>query len=225
MTDPGSFSQDWKPRPDPTARTTEDLIRALGAERDYTNGKLEVIGERFRGIDRATELLNEQVNRTPTEIQKQIAHLREVFDTKFSGYDAQISLRDESTKREKADAALALRAAFDAQKESAAEQNKSNTLAIDKAAQGQKETVSNLEQVVSALNKTLTDKVDDLKTSLAEVRTEIAQIRYLKLGAGEQRAETSNAAAVSRDSQRTVIALLGLVLTVVLFAFGYIVTH
>lgn len=44
------------PIPDPTTMTTEQLMRALKSEREYTDGKIEVLQERLRGMDRAAEI-------------------------------------------------------------------------------------------------------------------------------------------------------------------------
>lgn len=73
------------PVPDPTLLTTEQLLRAVAAERDYTDGQIAKLEERLHAIDRATELLNETVNRTPTEIQKEVAHLRELMAKEIDG--------------------------------------------------------------------------------------------------------------------------------------------
>lgn len=66
MTNPGGANvADPHDRPDPTVLTTQQMTRAVNAERDYVNGQLEVLRERLTGIDRATVVLNETVNRTP----------------------------------------------------------------------------------------------------------------------------------------------------------------
>lgn len=79
---------DWTPRPDPTLLTTAQLRQELGALR-------EIIESRLDGMDRATELLSETVNRTPTVIQTEISHVRELDSERFSG----VSQRFQASER------------------------------------------------------------------------------------------------------------------------------
>lgn len=72
---PPGQQRDWRPIPDPTSLTTEQLRRELSALR-------EILTARLDGMDRATALLDETVNRTPTEIQTQIAHLKELLESR-----------------------------------------------------------------------------------------------------------------------------------------------
>ena len=74
--DPRDGHGDWRPVPDPTALTTDQLRRELSALR-------EIITARLDGYDRATEVLSETVNRTPTVIQTEISHLRELMETRI----------------------------------------------------------------------------------------------------------------------------------------------
>src|SRR6185437_13512206 len=73
---------DWRPVPDPTTLTTEQLRRELSALR-------EILTARLDGMDRATLLLSETVNRTPTQIQTEIAHVRERMQETLSGLGGQ----------------------------------------------------------------------------------------------------------------------------------------
>ena len=76
--DPRAGHSGWTPVPDPTALTTEQLRREL-------SGLREILTARLDGMDRATALLSETVNRTPTVIQTEISHLRELIDEKVIG--------------------------------------------------------------------------------------------------------------------------------------------
>jgi hypothetical protein len=49
------------------------------------SGLREILTARLDGMDRATALLSETVNRTPTVIQTEISHLRELIDEKVIG--------------------------------------------------------------------------------------------------------------------------------------------
>jgi hypothetical protein len=78
------------PSIDPTVLTTAQLDRGLKSERDFVEGKIAVLEERLNAIDRATRLLNETVNRTPTEIQKEVSHLRELMSKEIDGIRAEL---------------------------------------------------------------------------------------------------------------------------------------
>jgi uncharacterized protein YoxC len=165
-----------KPVPDPTSLTTAQLDRAIESERDYVNAQLDVLRERLDGIDRATRLLNETVNRVPTDVQKEVAHLRELSDEKFDSIAKQFRERDSRSERESRDNKVAVDAAFAAQKEAAAEQNKSNTLAITKSEVATSETISKLAELFKTETKGLADK-------LADLRRDIDRIENRKVGA------------------------------------------
>jgi hypothetical protein len=64
----------------PTGLTTEAIDRAVKAERDYVDGRIEVLEARLDGIDEATKVLHETVTRIPTDVQREVAHIRELID-------------------------------------------------------------------------------------------------------------------------------------------------
>lgn len=96
--EPGG-QQEWRPFPDPTLLTTQQLLRELASLR-------ELFDARLGGMDRATVLLSETVNRTPTVIQTEISHLRELLGQRM---DAMQNLLDEryTTQTKALDAAFA----------------------------------------------------------------------------------------------------------------------
>ena len=74
--DPNAVSE-LLPRPDPSRLTTDQLRRELSALR-------EILTARLDAMDTATALLSETVNRTPTQIQTEIAHVRELMTEKLT---------------------------------------------------------------------------------------------------------------------------------------------
>jgi hypothetical protein len=48
-------SSGWIPRPDPTALTTEQLVRAVSAERDYVDGQVSLVAEKLAALDRLVQ--------------------------------------------------------------------------------------------------------------------------------------------------------------------------
>lgn len=162
---------DNPPVPDPTVLTTEQLIRAVQGERDYVDGKVELLVERLRGIDIATKLLNETVNRVPTETQTSVGRLQDLTDEKFRSVSLQFKERDTRSERESRDNKVAVDAAFAAQKEAASEKDKANTLAITKSEVGTLETINKLERLFTTKNDGLSDKIDDLKDRIGRLES------------------------------------------------------
>jgi hypothetical protein len=157
---------DQPPVPDPTILTTEQLLRAVGSERDYVDGRIAVLEMRLDAIDTATRLLNETVNRVPTETQTVVGSLRELIDEKFQSVALQFAERDTRQERESRDNKVAVDAAFAAQKEAAAKQDESNAKAIDKSESATTETIAKLSELVKSNIDALRDKIDDLTRRL-----------------------------------------------------------
>src|SRR6202034_938167 len=99
----GAGGGDWLPRPDPTTLTTAQLLRELGALR-------ELVFTRLDAMDKATALLSETVNLTPTVIQTEVRHALELTDGRFAGIGRQFEERDTRTEQ----AAKASKEALDA---------------------------------------------------------------------------------------------------------------
>jgi len=79
-----------RPVPDPTVLTTDAVNQAISIARAYTDGVVAVLTERLDGIDRATILLNETVTRVPTDVQREVGHLKELTDQRFLHAEALI---------------------------------------------------------------------------------------------------------------------------------------
>jgi len=134
MSDERDNADEWKPRPDPTRLTTDQLRRELGA----LNEKL---GTRLDAMDKATSLLQENQTRVPTEIDKQIMHLKELHDEKFKRVDVQFTDRD-----------VALQAALSAAKE-----------AVEKQTQWFAESIRESKTATGTQLSSLDGKIEDLK--------------------------------------------------------------
>ena len=198
----------WTPRPDPTLLTTEQMERGDKAERDYVDGLFAVLNERLRGIDTATIVLNEIVTRVPTEVQKEVLHLRELVEEKFDSVGTQFKERDTRSERESRDNEIRVNAAFAAADKAADERNKSNGLAIDKAQATTAEAISKLAELFRTSISAQGDKIDDLKDRLSELSDRVGRIESTKAGATEQ----------ARKAEVTFGQLLGAVGTVLAVA-------
>jgi len=189
---------DTTPVPDPTILTTEALARGLSAERDYVDGQISILEQRLDAIDKATELLNETVNRVPTDVQQAVGNLRELVEEQLKSVQTQFRERDTRQERESRDNKLAVDAAFAAQEKQAAAQNKSNAEAQTKSEAAIKESIDKQSELFQTTTKAITDKVDDLKdttardlaaaaSSRADLSTRITALEQQKVGAGESR--------------------------------------
>jgi hypothetical protein len=195
VTDGAPRAGDWRPVPDPTVLTTAQLLREQTALR-------ELIETRLDGMDTATTLLSETVNRTPTIIQTEIAHVRELMagelsrmtqisEERLKGIELQFTERDVRTEQAAKAGKDALDAALKSQKELVAQQNEANRAEAAK-------TESNFAKLIEAQSA----RTDELKERI-------------------DRGEGSTAgAAGTRTEQRlnlnTVIAAVALLLSAVI---------
>jgi hypothetical protein len=163
---PANVNETSLPVPDPSERSSQEVRAASAAERDYTDGKVEalserlagmvaVLEERLAGIDKATEVLNQTVNRVPTETQVAIGAVRELYDEKFNSVDKQFRANQ-----------TALDAALQAQKEAAGARDESNQKAIDKSEQSTSETITKEAEARAIESRALRDKLDDVTRRL-----------------------------------------------------------
>jgi hypothetical protein len=179
------------------------------AERDYVDGQLDILKERLNGIDRATVVLNETVNRTPTVVQVAIGNVRELMEEKFDSIALQFKERDTRSERESRDNKIAVDAAFAAQKEIAAQQNQSNTLAISKSETATAETISKLAELVKSQTDALADKIDANKERLAAIEAQ-------RMGVNDERNR-------SRSTTNSMYLLASVIVSVVALAVAILI--
>lgn len=157
------------PVPDPTLLTTAALTREIAALK-------ELVVTRLDAMDKAQFLFDTNLNRVPTDTDKQIGHLKELvfgrFDTvneKFFGIQTQFAERDTRSERESKDNKVAVDAAFAAQKEAASKQNESNTLAISKSETATSETINKLAELFKTTTDALASNIVDLKERITRI--------------------------------------------------------
>jgi hypothetical protein len=142
--------------PGPPYLTTEELRRDVSALR-------EILQARLDGMDRATVVLSETVNRTPTAIQIAVRHLQELHSEKFEGIAQQFRERDVRTDQAAKASKEALDAALLAAKELVSQQNEANAQAADKAEQS---TIKQIDQIgirIDAMQTGYNDRLTELK--------------------------------------------------------------
>lgn len=220
-----------RPSPDPTTLTSDAIARVVQQRADLTTAQLEVveakfaiIRERITGIDKATALFQETLIRVPTDVDKQVSNLKALHEERFHSIAQQFEERDKRGERESRDNKVAVDAAFAAQKEAASEQNKSNTLAISKSEGATAETILKLEQLVSANIQGLNDKVDDLKSTAALLRSEMITnanaIRQEVIALQSRRDAHTESRTESKASVNMIGGLIGSIVAVILLGLA-----
>lgn len=158
------------PVPDPTRLTSDAVNAATRQVRLDMDSLRELLEARLDAMDKATDLHHEVQGEVIGRSERQMAHQKELLETQMQDAVAYGKAQDDLIRAETvrvldvcmerftaiegtfASNALALTAALAAQKEAAAEQNKSGTLAITKSEQTTKETInSNAIQTTAAL--------------------------------------------------------------------------
>jgi hypothetical protein len=151
---------------DPTPVTIEALQREAAVLK-------ELIFTRLDAMDKAVTLFNENLNRVPTDVDKQVGNLKDLHgerfsrvSTQFEGIQLQFSERDKRAQEVSKDSMVAVAAALQAAKELGNEQTRASALAIAKS---ETATAKQLDQIgvnLQSIQGALNDKIDDLRTRL-----------------------------------------------------------
>jgi hypothetical protein len=147
---------DVRPVPDPTTLTTAQLLRELGALR-------ELLFTRLDAMDKATTVLAETVNRTPTAIQTAVANLRDVYDERFKSVEQQFLERDVRTEQAATASASALAAALQAAKEAVFEQAQAAARAAEKTELSFTKQIDQIGLQITTVAESVSDRIGELK--------------------------------------------------------------
>ena len=147
---------------DPSALTTQQLIRENFWLRELLEEQLAKLEQRIDSGDQAVKLLQAFADRTPTtmDVQNQVAQLREVVMKMFEG------IRDTFTEKDKA-----LTAAFQAQEKQALATIDATKEASNKMESGFTKQID----MFGATNKTelkgIRDNIDDIKARITVIES------------------------------------------------------
>lgn len=165
------------PAMDPTALTTRQLLREIETLSAIFQEKVTSINVRLEAMDKAQSLFHENLTRVPTEVDKAIAHLKELheawFIEKFTGVTAsfiginmRFDERDARAEQMIRAQEAALKIALDAAKEAVLQQNIALGEATSKAEAGFIKQMDQLMALFQAGMKTLDEKIGTaVKTS------------------------------------------------------------
>jgi len=194
-------------------RATELLAATVGKVPSDTDKQInalrELLGARIDGMDQATRLLAGNLSDLPGDIERAIQAMQEILRAEIRNVQDVALEKFAAIEGTFASNALALTAALAAQKEAAAEQNKSNTLAISKSEQATKETIlanaaQNASQVASQAAT-----IGDLKERVVRLET-AGPVRL------EERLETRASRGGNMATLMAVIAGVSVIAVIVL---------
>src|ERR1700676_4764129 len=126
----------------------------------------DVIETRLDAMDKAAQVLSENVNRVPTLLDRQIAQIKELFDQKFAGIQLQFDERDVRQKPAESAAVTAVNAALQAQKEAASAQNDANAAAITKSEAATVKQIDGILALLASNTKATDEKIGVLSSRL-----------------------------------------------------------
>ncbi len=168
------------PVPDPTVLTTAALNKEINALKELTSTRLD-------NIEKSIQLSHDDLVRVPTDVQKQVGHLRELHEEKFEGIQTQLKNRDELrnekfasvqkqfTERDAQLQATAkdVKVALDAALASADRANlKQNETFANSVAKSEISTTKAIDQIgvlIQALSNGFEAKISDIKDRLTRI--------------------------------------------------------
>ena len=207
------------------AEEARDRIRTEFAAADLA--LRELLGARIDGMDQATRLLAQNMDKVPLGVDRDLKAQREVLTGEISQVRAVTLEKFAAVDALFASNATALTAALAAQEKAVAEQNKSNTLAIDKSEAATKETIAaNVNQTTSGL-RSLSTVMDDLKARLVRLEAltqnqRVASEDSLAVNTFGQTAEQNRAVQARATMQ---LAIAGISALIAIIAVLFAVLH
>jgi uncharacterized phage infection (PIP) family protein YhgE len=218
---------------DPTPLTTAQILREISMLKELMTTHLEAVDKRFTAIDKATELFEANLTRVPTETQRAVGTLKDLvyetfktidtkfesigaqFGEKFESVDQRFKERDTRSERESRDNKVAVDAAFAAQKEAASEQNKSNTLAIDKSEKATAETLNKQADLFKSTTDTLDGKIGDDRQTINKLDGRLTTIESRGIVVRETQTQTNWGIGTMLSAFAVLISLAGLIIILI----------
>jgi hypothetical protein len=223
------------------AQATDQLRRELQAAvalaKAQSDGVQHVFEARFAAMDEAIKLVHEQregaianVTAHATESVRQLETLHnerfKTVDERFAamiealaaqkeGVALQFKERDTRSERESRDNKVAVDAAFAAQKEAASEQNKSNTLAIDKSEKATAETLNKQADLFKSTTDALAARIEDAKQASGKIDTRLTTIESRGIVVRETQTQANWGISTVVATISTLISLTALIVVLV----------
>lgn len=159
---------------DPSALTTQQLLRVVSSLDAVFTERLEGVRVRLDAMDKAYTLFHEDLVRVPTQTDRAVAQLKELhekmFTEKFATIEEKlISLqirleeRDERVKQAALDTKIGVDAALAAQEKSVSKQNEANAMATAKSEEQFTRQIEQLRLLQDTTTRAMSEKIDDVK--------------------------------------------------------------
>jgi hypothetical protein len=201
--------RDRRPIPDPTILTTQQLFREIAALEKILITRIEGVKSeitvRLDAMDKAMEVATDIVTHTPTEIDREITHLKALHDSKFNAIDRQFENRDSRLEQANRDNKENVQSALKAANDSVSQHNQSSALAIAKSEAAFAKQIDQqavviqtmkdaLESKMAASNESTEDKISELRKSVNSTDSRVTQIEGRGSGvtSAEHKQESSN---------------------------------
>jgi hypothetical protein len=195
------------PVPDPTLLTTEQLTRGL-------TGLRELLESRIHAVEESARHRYEDLRRVPTDTDRQVTHLKELFTEKFASVQKQFDERDIRSQASEDAAKVAVNAALQAQKEAAAAQNDSNAAAITKS---EGSTIKQIDGILALLGSNTTGTND----KITAINARLDRGEGFDKGGHDTRAESR----VATSGVVAVISVAIMAISVAAGLFGFALHH
>ena len=165
---------------DPSSLTTQMVLREIASLK-------ELLQQDIEGIKKSIQVAHDDLVRVPTDVQKQVATLKDLHEEKFRCVDekfisiatlrqekfdhvqTQFKERDIRAEQSALQVKTAVDAAFAASKEAVAEQNKSAATAVAKAEATTIKQIESLQALIQSTYSGLDGKISDLKDRLNRI--------------------------------------------------------
>ena len=226
-------------KPDSSPLTTDAPERSHRAERDYLDSELEVLGERIAGSDRAVKVWHDELTRVPTDLDREVSHLRELTFERISAQQREAEIQEAHRLELKSDAEKALLTAREADQKAvqaalaAAEKalltareadQKAVTAALAAAEKARDQQVIASQLATSKSEETAKDQQNQqgatFTLAIANLTTGLNDLKGLM---GEMRAE-QHGAALQVDTKRARESDARATFSTVLLAGGFLVS-
>jgi DNA anti-recombination protein RmuC len=200
--------------------TKDEWERQFAAERDFTKGQIAILAERFRGIDKATELLSATVNRVPTDLQQAESRILRLMDERDRMYQARFDANEKLGSRESDLNQTALTAALNAAKEAAAVVKETLESKIDNQGATTDRTIDKNAELAKQEAAALSARVTQLSDQLASQGLQITGIVSGVSAVKEQRVDTRGGLSNAYGAIGAVLGVLSLMIAIAVVIIG-----
>ena len=164
------------PVPDPTLLTTVQLNREVAALKEYFLTKLD-------GLEKTLGFNSDRIDRLPDEVDKRIAHVKEVHDGRFRRVEIQFEERELRAREAAQDNRDRIKAALDAAREMVALQTESASMAVAKSETAVAKQMDALSVQMHNSSKSINEKID---TNIASISDKIDEAKATIIRIGDR---------------------------------------